>query len=532
MNLSSRIQRIAAIVCAALLMLSPTCGVGGFVVPSARAEQTQVLEITARAQPDTLTEAGEVSLYFTIVNIGDYTAKNVLLTSADGLLSEPVGDIAAGATQQFSRTHSVTAQELEAGGFNCVLSHSDPDNAEALINYNVWVSVSRSVIEPAAEFTRRFSAERVTSGESVIVTYNIRNTGNTALTDVTVTDDLGDYKGYAERIDVGESCTLINRAIVTGQTASHAEMTCGAEGSDTALAQTLDDVIIRPAEGQLNCILRAGYSAFSAETADVVMLLSATGDMGYHDLRITDETYGGVIADQITVRADGEPIEISVSCPVRGDDGFCWRVTGVDDAGNAVDVLSNVATLPQRENVPEANITMTAEALTPRIRRSGDVRVRVTIANTGGKAVEQLTLSEATQGTLREFVVLPADGTITRDFVMHVDDDTDYSFTLSYVTEDGATQTLPPVGVSVVIASDGVLPEGAAPKLIEFSGSGIRIAGSSTFAVLLIVGCALLLALIVLLLIASRKARLEKRLRAAQRQRRREAAKAKDKGRE
>ena len=115
---------------------------------------------------------------------------------------------------------------------------------------------------------------------------------------------------------------------------------------------------------------------------------------------------------------------------------------------------------------------------------------------------------------------------------MHVDDDTDYNFTLGYVTEDGATQTLEPVTASVVIASDGVLPEGAAPGLIEFSGTGIKIAGSSTFAVLLIIGCVLLLTLIVLLLIASRRARLEKQLRAAERLRKREAAKAKDKGRE
>ncbi len=511
------------ILCVLVLLLILLCGTGGFAV----AEQEQILEITARSQPEALTEAGEVTLYFTIVNSSDTDVKDVVLTSSDGLLSEPVGDIAAGETQRISRTHSVTAEELDEGGVSCILSHSDPDNPDALINCNVWVSLRRSVIEPAAEFTRSLSCEHVTSGESVTVTYVIRNTGNTALTDVTVSDELGAYSGRVERLEIGESCTLVNRATVTEETASHAEMTCSAEDSEDTLTQTLDDVNIYLAEGELNCLLRAAWSASSGDTADVVMLLSATGNVSYHDLRITDEFYGGVIADGLSVEADGDPVEVSVACPVRGTQGFCWRVTGTDDAGHEVNILGNVATLPQRENIPEANVSMTAEALTPRIRRSGDVRIRVTITNSGGESVKNLSLSEETQGVLREFVVLPADGTIERDFVMHVDEDSAYTFSLSYVTQDGTTRTANTATAEVTIASDGVLPEGAAPGLIEFSGNSIKIAGSSTFAVLLIAGCVVLLALIVLLLIASHKARLEKQLRAVERLRKR-----KDKGRE
>ena len=511
-------HNIPMILCALALLLILLCGMGGF----AMAEQAQILEITARSQPEALTEAGEVTLYFTIVNSSDTDVENVVLTSSDGLLSEPVGDIAAGETQRISRTHSVSAEELDAGGVSCILSHSDPDDPDALINYNVWVSLRRSVIEPAAEFTRSLSCKYVTSGESVTVTYSIRNTGNTALTDVTVTDELGAYSGRVERLEIGESCTLVNRATVTQESVSHAEMSCSAEGGEDTLTQTLDDVNIYLAEGRLNCLLRAAWSASVGDTAEGVMLLNATGNVSYHDLCITDEFYGGVIADGLSVEAGGDPVEISVSCPVRGTQGFCWRVTGMDDAGHEVDILGNVATLPERENIPEANISMKAEALTPRIRRSGDVRVRVTITNNGGESVKNLSLSEKTQGVLREFVVLPADGTIERDFVMHVDEDSTYTFSLSYQTQDGTILTTDTATADVTIASDGVLPEGAAPGLIEFSGSGIKIAGSSTFAVLLIVGCVVLLALIVLLLIASRKARLEKQLRAAERLRKKQ----------
>jgi len=75
----------------------------------------------------------------------------------------------------------------------------------------------------------------------------------------------------------------------------------------------------------------------------------------------------------------------------------------------------------------------------------------------------------------------------------------------------------------VAITPDGVLPDGAKPGFIEFTGSSIKIGGSSTFAVLLIAGCVVLLVLIIMLLIASRRARIEKQIRiAAEKQRRKE----------
>ena len=143
---------------------------------------------------------------------------------------------------------------------------------------------------------------------------------------------------------------------------------------------------------------------------------------------------------------------------------------------------------------------------------------------------------------LREFEILPADGVIERDFLLYVEDNADFSFTLEYTLQDGTRQSAAPAAVHIAMASDGALPEGATPGLFEFSGGSIKIAGSSAFAVLLIIGCAVLLTLIVMLLIASRRARIQRQLRAvAEKQRRRgesgkagraPAARNKGKGRE
>ena len=61
-----------------------------------------------------------------------------------------------------------------------------------------------------------------------------------------------------------------------------------------------------------------------------------------------------------------------------------------------------------------------------------------------------------------------------------------------------------------------MLPEGAKPSFIEFTGSSIKIGGSALFGVLMIAGCVTLVVLIVILAVASRRARIQRQLRIAE----------------
>ena len=266
-----------------------------------------------------------------------------------------------------------------------------------------------------------------------------------------------------------------------------------------------------------------GYSAFSKSTADVVLTLRNEGNVGYRDLCVIDDLYGGVIADELVLPAGGEPLEISRACSVRGSEGFRWRVIGASETGDRVDLMTETLKLsPREEGSPEA-LKLSVRALTPKISRAGDVNVRVTIDNQGGVELRDLVLSEAGLGDMHTFAVLPADGRIQRDFTVRVSDDASYSFSLHGANADGEEVRAEAAPVEVAITPDGALPQGVQPGMFEFSGGSIKIGGSSTFAVLLLVGCGLLLTLIVVLIIATRRARLERQLRiAAEKKRRRE----------
>ena len=218
------IRRIGQFICALLLCLAaglfPANGAGPLIVPAALAEEAPLLEIQASAKPDELVEPGDVTLSFTIANASERDAQNVYLSSADGLLSEPIGQIGAGESQIFTRSHSVTQAELDAGEITYIISHDDPLDPERKVNYTVHASIRQSDKRPQVEFTRQFSNSCFEAGDTVTILYRVRNSGNVAVNSLRVEDALGDFTGRVELLDVGESRTLISRVTLSEEAVS------------------------------------------------------------------------------------------------------------------------------------------------------------------------------------------------------------------------------------------------------------------------------------------------------------------------
>ena len=520
----NRLRALIAALCIICAVLGPICPAWRAAAPTALAEErVQLLQISLSARPEELVEPGDVILTLVIENISEMDADNVYLSSSDGLFSEPIGHIGAGDSQTLSRPHSVSQQELDSGIISYIISHDDPLVEGNKVNYTVQAPIRQSDLHPEAEFTRQFSTRYVSPGSTVTITYHIRNTGNVALTSLRVQDELGDFTGRVERLEPGESRSLISRVTLTEADVSAATLTYDVEALENqSFVSTLAEAPIRIAYGQIDAELSVNFSAFSTSTADVVLLLTNLGNVDYTNIRITDDLYGGVIADNMILPSGvADPVEVSCTYPVRGSQGFRWRITGTSEAGDKIDFITQTVTLEPREIVYPAEITLQAEALMPRIRRAGSVPVRIHIENNGDADVTDITLTEALLGEIRSFAIIPAGSAIQREIMLDVQEDTEFLFDLRYSDVFGREHSLSAAPVMVQIASDGVMPEGADQRFIEFTGSSIKIGGSSLFGVLIIAGCAVLLTLIIILLVASRRARIEKQLRiAAEKQRR------------
>ena len=515
------IRRIGQIICALLLCLAaglfPARGAGPVSAPAALAEEAPLLEIQLSAKPDELVEPGDVTLSFTIENASDRDAQNVYLSSSDGLLSEPIGQIGAGESQIFTRSHSVTQAELDAGEITYIISHDDPMDPERKVNYTVHASIHQSDRRPQVEFTRQFSSACFEMGDTVTILYRVRNSGNVAVNSLRVEDALGDFTGRVELLDVGESRTLISRVTLSGDAVSAPTLTYAVDAPEgQSFSQSLCEATLQAVQPRISARLSADYSPFSESAAEVVLLLENAGGADYLNLCVTDDVYGGVIAEELQLPAGSDPIAVSCSYPVRGQGSFRWRVTGLSATGSRVDFLTNSVTLPPRQIDVLADVQLRAAAATPRIRRAGAVEVQLRIENAGDADVTDLVLSEESLGELRSFAILPADGAIDCAVELDVRESGQYSFHVQYTDADGWQDGVDSEPVEIAIAPDGVLPEGAKPGFIEFTGSSIKIGGSALFGVLMIAGCVTLVVLIVILAVASHRARIQRQLRMAE----------------
>ena len=125
--------------------------------------------------------------------------------------------------------------------------------------------------------------------------------------------------------------------------------------------------------------------------------------------------------------------------------------------------------------------------------------MQLRIENAGDADVTELILSEENLGELRAFAIVPAGGAIDCAVELDVRESSSYRFHVQYTDAEGWQGGADSEAVEITIAPDGVLPEGAKPSFIEFTGSSIKIGGSALFGVLMIAGCVTLVVLIVIL---------------------------------
>lgn len=502
-------------------MLALLCVFGLFAV--ARAEepsQDPGLRIDFSVKPDAMVAPGDVTMTFEIVNQSDRPIQNITLTSGDGLLSEPIGQIAPGESQTLVRPHTVTQEELDAGVLSYTVTHDPPEPDGEKVVYALNVSIGKDSAQPDVDFTRQLSSDYVARGGLVTATYKIRNTGNVALNALRIRDSLGDFTGRLEQLGVGETKTFISRVTVSDETASAPELEyVSSSGESHSLA--LDPLPIHIAESALSLSFSVGRSVFDADTADAMLTLTNTGNADCTGITVLDDVYGGVIADVVTVPGGGQPVEIAYTYPLRGEGEFRWRVTGTSGTGEALDMRTDTVSLSAMPTDARIDITLQASARTPVINRAGGVTFDFTVANGGTVLAEDALLYEVSRGELRRLTALPPGAPLTLSARYRVSSDEQFIFCLNYTDAGGHPRTVSTAPIDIRIAPDGAPPEAMDGGGIDLEGGSVKMGGNSSgFVALLIIASVALAVMFTILLVASLRARRERRQRiAAEKQR-------------
>ncbi len=510
---------LAALAGALLWLGAP--GLPRLAAPAA-AEQAEVpeLEIECSVKPESMVAPGDATLTFTIVNRSDRPVQNVTLASADGLLSEPIGQIGPGEIQTLVRPHSVTQEELDAGRIAYTVSHDPAEPGAEKVSYALDAAVAKGEAQPGVDFTRQVSSNYVAQGGLVTVTYKVRNAGNVPLTGLRIRDTLGDFTGRLEQLGVGDAKTFISRVTVSEETASAPVLECqAASGRD--MSRELDPLPIHIARSALEASFSVARSVFDDDTADAILILTNQGNVDYRNVTVVDDVYGGVIADVIALPGGGSPVEVDYTYPLRGETQYRWRIRGTSDTGEALDLLTDTVTLSNAPASETVNISLEASARTPKINRAGWVTFDFSIANTGTVMARDALLYEVNRGQIRRLAVLPTGQPSVCAASYEVRGDEQFIFCLNYTDAQGRQRTISTAPVEIDIASDGVPPDSPAGARTGLEGESVKMGGNSSgFVVLLVIAGAALTVLITVLLLASVRARRDRKQRiAAEKQR-------------
>ena len=511
---------LAALICALLCLGAPMRPwTRAAAEPQAGEPAEPVLEISFAVKPESMVAPGEATMTFTLVNPSDRPVQNVYLASADGLLSEPIGQIGPGETQTLIRPHTVTQEELDSGQIGYTLSHDPADPEGEKVTYSLNVPIAKGEARPGVDFTRQVSSDYVAMGGLVTVTYKVRNNGNVPLSALRIRDTLGDFTGRQEQLGVGETKIFISRVTIAEETDSAPVLEYQAAGK--SLERALDPLPIHIAYGDLLASFTVARSVFEDDTADAILILTNRGNVGYRNVTVLDDIYGGVIADVPALPGGGSPVEVDYTYPLRGETQYRWRITGTSDTGEALDMLTDTVTLSSVSGDGTVSVSLEVGARTPKISRPGWVTFDFTIANTGSVMAREALLYEVNRGEVRRLAVLPTGEPIVFSAAYEVRADDQFIFCLNYTDAQDRQRTISASPVQISIAPDGAAPEAAPGGLTRLEGESVKMGGnSSTFVALLVIAGAALTVMITILLAASVRARRERKLRiAAEKQR-------------
>ena len=519
-------RRFAALLAA--FALAFLCA-GGFAMSEAAPTGTlpplrHILDISFSVSPAELVDPGTVTLTFTITNSSDYDAENVYISSADGLRTEPLGQIDAGDSRVFTRTHEVSEEELENGRIVYIFSHDGVAGDRDTVNYTVDCPIERAIAQAEVEFTRQFTSTYARPGDVVTITYRVRNTGNVPIENLRVDDAPGEYSGRADVLEVGASRLFTSRVTIDDVTVSAPRLryTVPAE-DDQEYEVTLDEARILLADEQLTATLSLDReSASVGETVTATLTIMSLGNVNFYDISIYDESYGGLIADALTMSAGTQTLTITHEYPVRGDASYQLRVRALSSSGATIETLTEPVSL--RALPAEAGeIAVYAEPVYTQIAAAGDLPVDIYIVNSGDANARDATLTETSTGTaLREFSFLAGQFTTYRRVYVPVSQTGELTFSLHYATESGMTRTVESVPVMIEITAGGQRLDQLDDEGAPFSGQSVKLSENSSFLFLMIGALALLAGLAVALFLTSRKQRRQRREKIAQQRRQRQ----------
>lgn len=475
------------------------------------------LIVTAAANPDHLVLAQDVTFSFRLENASgsDLYDVTVLFPEANG--QQPVGPILAGETASTEFSYPVTDEELSQGGITFAIASAEAAGGETTGYQEVTLPLTREAEAPAVEFTRQISSRYVHAGDALTVAYQLKNTGNVPLANLSLSDPLGEFSASLDALEVGASRTFINRVTLEQSTASAPTVTFSSAASGQSYNKSLSSASITLAEEAIFAQLSVSAGEVSyGDSVTLTLTLSNGGNVSFSDITLSDNALGVLENEPLSLPSGADPIVIVRSCVIKSNTTFQVHVTGNTDAGTPFAVDTDPVSVNVTESEGASNLTLSAEPSARTLNAPGMVSFVITLTNNGQTDLSHVTLREVNRGEVRVFDVIPPGDPTVREQMYEVTEDSTFQFVAEISDSDGTVRAVSSDPIAISIRADGQAPlataQSGGSSLLRWQAFHLR---GSMFYPLMIGGAVLLLILLIIALIFS--IRRKRRLRNANR---------------
>ena len=361
--------------------------VAGLASTAAAEAEVGKLKVSIELSSSKLAEPKEITVSIQVTNPGDADMPGpVTLYDPSGKMVEEFGSptLTAGASKSWSGKWNVTQSQLESGKLTFKLKYplytstGEPVNKTYIFSHPLTYTGAVTSVE----INRTITPTTARKGQTVSVTYDVINTGNVDITDVSIKEDksISSKSGTIASVPAGEKGSYsFTVTMGTKDLTSQATITYKAGGKTQT--EKKDAATIKYGEVKLTAALSASKKGgVPGDTVKLTLTLKNTGSADYQNVTVTDAVLGELFTGQ-TVPA-GKTVTLEKDITITDSADYQFTVTGQDASGENVETATDRVSVKAVD--PAKQVVLQVEASADRetvYTLPGTVKFRVTVTN-------------------------------------------------------------------------------------------------------------------------------------------------------
>ncbi len=398
----------------------------------AMAEASDPIVTDIELTPSKLTGPGTVNVTITISNSGDTDlTEPVVLYDNYAKVVEDFGTngsalLKAGESKTWSGTCEVNQRALDNGVVIYYVKYTLADGSGKAVerSQSISAAVSQQSAETDISVERTISPTVAREGQSIVVRYDITNSGTVSLLDVTISERKEIYNDKkpikVDKLEPGKTA-VIKFPVTMGKKdlTSAATITYSSETQSKTQTHKVESQTIRYGEPELEATLSASSKGVVANgTVTLKLTLKNTGSVDYSDIRVTDEALGDVFTNQ-ELKA-GKTLELTKEVTIPKTMDYLFTVNATDATGSETVITTEAVTVTAVDPADALELrVVSSPARTGGFEQPGNVRFTLEITNSSRVEAKDVAVSHG-DTELYTFASIPAGETrtLSRDFAL------------------------------------------------------------------------------------------------------------------